>query len=120
VVAGEVLIRRHVGAGGRSVGHCGIAHPVEEPRPRSLSLPREEPRVSSSPRWQVRRVVPQRARPDIVPFAPSVSTGLSTTGVEVLKGPQRPPMRALERQQRAWRESVLARSTATGGARHGW
>jgi hypothetical protein len=28
VVAREVLIRRHVGAGGRSVGCSGIAHPV--------------------------------------------------------------------------------------------
>jgi hypothetical protein len=35
----------------------------------------------------VRRVVPQRARPDVVPFAPDASTGRNAAGVEMLKGP---------------------------------
>jgi hypothetical protein len=61
-----------------------------------------------------------RARPDVVPFAPDVSAGQNAVGVSVLKGPQCPPVRALERQQQAWREPVLARSTAMGGARRGW
>jgi hypothetical protein len=39
VVAREVLIRRHVDAGGRSVGGCGVVHPVGEPRFGSLVPP---------------------------------------------------------------------------------
>jgi hypothetical protein len=32
VVAGKVLVRRHVGAGGRGVSRRGVAHPVGGPR----------------------------------------------------------------------------------------
>jgi hypothetical protein len=64
--------------------------------------------------------MPQRARPDVVPFAPGASAGQNIVGVVVLKGPQCPPARVLERQQQAWREPALVRSTATGGARRGW
>jgi hypothetical protein len=53
--------------------------------------------------------VPRRAWPDVVPFALGASAGQNTVGVEVLKGSQHPPARALERQQQAWQEPVLAR-----------
>jgi hypothetical protein len=33
VVAREVVVRLHVRASGRSVGRCGVTHPVGEPRP---------------------------------------------------------------------------------------
>jgi hypothetical protein len=42
--------------------------------------------VSPSSLWQVRRVVSQHARLDIVPFAPGANVGRSAAGVEVLKG----------------------------------
>jgi hypothetical protein len=48
------------------------------------------------------------------------SAGQNVVGIEVLKGAQRLLARVLERQQQAWREPVLARSTAMGGARRGW
>jgi hypothetical protein len=61
-----------------------------------------------------------RAWPDVVPSVPDVSVGQNVIDVGVLKGPQRPPARVLENQRQAWLEPVLARSTATGGARrHG-
>jgi hypothetical protein len=54
------------------------------------------------------------------PSAPGESAGRSIVGVEVLKGQQRLLERVPGHQQRALREPVLARSIATGGARHGW
>jgi hypothetical protein len=62
----------------------------------------------------------RRARPDVIPFAPGASDGQNAVDVGVLKGPQHPPARVLERQQQAWREPGPAQSTATGGARRGW
>jgi hypothetical protein len=77
--------------------------------------------VWPSSRWQVRRVLQQRARPDVVPFAPSASADRNTASVKVLTGPQRPLVWVPGRQQQqVWREPVLARTTATGGARRGW
>jgi hypothetical protein len=38
VVARKVLVRRHVGAGGQSVGGRGIAHPLGELRPGGRAL----------------------------------------------------------------------------------
>jgi hypothetical protein len=64
--------------------------------------------------------VPRRARPNVIPFAPSVSAGRNGVGVEVLEGLQRPAARVPGRQQQAWRELVSARSTTTDGARRGW
>jgi hypothetical protein len=81
--------------------------------------PRPPPWASPSCHWQVRRVVPQRAQPGVVPSAPGANVGRSAAGVEVLKGPRRPLVQALGHQQQVWRESVPARLTATGGARHG-
>jgi hypothetical protein len=48
-----------------------------------------------------------------------VSAGQNAVGIEVLKSPQHPPARVLERQQQAWREAGQAQSPATGGARRG-
>jgi hypothetical protein len=73
----------------------------------------------SSP-WWARRIVMRHARPDVIPSAPGESTGQSVVGVGVLKGPQRPLGGAPRCQQRSWWEPVLARSTATDGARPGW
>jgi hypothetical protein len=66
----------------------------------------------------VRRVVPRRARSDVVSFTPGVSAGQNGVGVEVLKGPQRLAARVPGRQQQAWREPVPVRSTATDGDAH--
>jgi hypothetical protein len=82
--------------------------------------PRAPPRAPASFRRGVRRIVPWRARPDVIPFEPGVSAGLNGVGVEVLKGPQRLAARVPGRQQQAWREPVQARSTTTDGARRGW
>jgi hypothetical protein len=57
------------------------------------------PRVRPLTRWRVRRAVRRCERPDVVPFTPDESAGRSVVGVEVLKGPQRPPGWALGRQQ---------------------
>jgi hypothetical protein len=78
------------------------------------------PRAPVLFRRGVRRVVPRRARPDDVPFAPGVIVGQNGADVGVLKGPQRPAARVPGRQQQAWRGPVPARSTATDGARRGW
>jgi hypothetical protein len=43
--------------------------------------------------------VRRRTRPDVVPFVPGACAGQSTVGIGVLKGLQRPPGWALERQQ---------------------
>jgi hypothetical protein len=40
VVAGKVLVRRHIGACGRGVSRRSIAHPVGELRLRNSALPR--------------------------------------------------------------------------------
>jgi hypothetical protein len=82
--------------------------------------PHAPPWVSPLSRWRVHRVMPRRVQPDVVPFALGAHAGWNSIGVEVLKGPQRPLVWALEHQRRAWREPVQARSTATGGAQHGW
>jgi hypothetical protein len=59
-------------------------------------------------------------RPVVVPSAPVDSADRSVVGVEVLKGQQRPPGRALGRQQRVRRGPVLARSTTAREARRSW
>jgi hypothetical protein len=46
VVARKVLVRRHVGAGGRSVGSRCFAHPVGELRPGGRVLPRGRRRLA--------------------------------------------------------------------------
>jgi hypothetical protein len=52
-------------------------------------------------------------------IAPYESVGRSAVGVKLPRSPQRPPGWAPGCQHQAWRELVLARSTATGGAQHG-
>jgi hypothetical protein len=39
VAAGTALARRHIGASGRGVRHCGTTQAVREPRPRNRTPP---------------------------------------------------------------------------------
>jgi hypothetical protein len=118
VVAGEVVVRCNVGANRRSVGRR-----LRRYRSRGGTMaqePHPPPRSSALFHRGVRRVVPRRARPNVVPLATDVSTGPNGIGVKVWKGPRRPAARVPGRQQRAWREPVPAQSIATDGARRGW
>jgi hypothetical protein len=89
VVAGKVLVCRHVGAGGRSVCRCSVAHPVGELRACG--------RAPSSSRPWVRRPAPRRAQPDAAPYVLCASAGLSADGAEVLRRSQQPPGQVPER-----------------------
>jgi hypothetical protein len=46
VVAGKVVVRRHIGAGGRSVGCRGVVHPIGELRSGGRALPRGRRRLA--------------------------------------------------------------------------
>jgi hypothetical protein len=59
-------------------------------------------------------------RPVVVPFTRVESIDRSVVGVEVLKGPQRPPGRAPGYQQRVRRGPALARSAAASEDHRGW
>jgi hypothetical protein len=116
VVAGKILVRRHVGAGGRGVRCRSVAHPKGN---RCSGITRSS-MCDAAVSLVVHRVVRQRAQPDVVPSAHGESAGWSFVSVVVLKGPQRLLGWAPGHQQRTWREPILDRSTAMGGARCGW
>jgi hypothetical protein len=82
--------------------------------------PHTPPRALVLFRRKVRRVVLRRARPDVIPLTPGVSTVQNGVGVEVRKGPRHLAARVLGRQQRAWREPVPVQSIPTDGAQRGW